>query len=129
MGGFVTMYNYIGYRLLESPYNFSQSVVGFLSIIYLTGTYSATKTGSLTQKYGFGRILIAAIAMMLMGVILTLHSNIWVILLGMTVLTTGFLRDTLSPVVGLDVERNEHGVRLPHSIYLVITQVPVLLVH
>ncbi|MEQ5221593.1 MFS transporter [Providencia alcalifaciens] len=90
MGGFVTMYNYIGYRLLESPYNFSQSVVGFLSIIYLTGTYSATKTGSLTQKYGFGRILIAAIAMMLMGVILTLHSNIWVILLGMTVLTTGF---------------------------------------
>lgn len=90
MGAFVTMYNYIGYRLLEPPYNFSQSVVGFLSIIYLTGTYSATKTGSLTQKYGYGRVLIAAIGMMLIGVVLTLHPNIWIILTGMTVLTAGF---------------------------------------
>lgn len=90
MGGFVTMYNYIGYRLLEAPYNFSQSTVGFLSIIYLTGTYSATKTGSLTQKYGLGNILIAAIGMMLLGILVTLHSNVWVVLLGMTLLTTGF---------------------------------------
>ncbi|WP_275074689.1 MFS transporter [Providencia rettgeri] len=90
MGGFVTMYNYIGYRLLEAPYNFSQSTVGFLSVIYLTGTYSATKTGSLTQKYGLGNILIAAIGMMLLGILVTLHSNVWVVLLGMTLLTTGF---------------------------------------
>ncbi|MBP6083713.1 MAG: MFS transporter [Providencia sp.] len=90
MGGFVTMYNYIGYRLLEGPYYFSQSTVGILSLIYLTGTYSATKTGSLTLKYGFGNILIAAIALMLAGILLTLHANIWIILLGMTALTTGF---------------------------------------
>lgn len=90
MGGFVTMYNYIGYRLLEAPYNLSQSTVGFLSVIYLTGTYSATKTGSLTQKYGLGNILIAAISLMLLGILITLHSNVWIVLLGMTLLTTGF---------------------------------------
>lgn len=90
MGGFVTMYNYIGYRLLEAPYYFSQSTVGFLSIIYLTGTYSATKTGSLIQKYGLGNILIAAIGMMLVGILVTLHSNVWIVLFGMTLLTTGF---------------------------------------
>ncbi|MEQ4675186.1 MFS transporter [Providencia vermicola] len=90
MGGFVTMYNYIGYRLLEAPYNLSQSTVGFLSVIYLTGTYSATKTGSLTQKYGLGNILIAAISLMLLGILVTLHSNVWIVLLGMTLLTTGF---------------------------------------
>ncbi|HGN1705161.1 TPA: MFS transporter [Providencia rettgeri] len=90
MGGFVTMYNYIGYRLLEAPYHFSQSTVGFLSIIYLTGTYSATKTGSLTQKYGLGNVLMASIGMMLVGILITLHPNIWLILLGMTILTAGF---------------------------------------
>ncbi|EIU7554964.1 MFS transporter [Providencia rettgeri] len=90
MGGFVTMYNYIGYRLLDAPYYFSQSTVGLLSVIYLTGTYSATKTGSLTQKYGLGSVLISAICMMLVGILLTLHPNIWVILSGMTVLTAGF---------------------------------------
>lgn len=90
MGGFVTMYNYIGYRLLDAPYLFSQSTVGLLSVIYLTGTYSATKTGSLTQKYGLGRVLIASITMMLVGILITLYSNIWLVLFGMTVLTTGF---------------------------------------
>ena len=90
MGGFVTMYNYIGYRLLAEPYFLSQSTVGMLSLIYLTGTYSATKTGSLTLKYGFGNILISSLALMLIGILLTLFVNIWGILIGMTALTTGF---------------------------------------
>ncbi|EKT56175.1 MFS transporter [Providencia sneebia] len=90
MGSFVTMYNYIGYRLLEPPYNFSQAAVGMLSIIYLTGTYSATKSGSLTKTFGLGKILIAALILMFVGILLTLFSNFWVVLLGMTALTTGF---------------------------------------
>ncbi|AXO17376.1 TPA: MFS transporter [Providencia stuartii] len=90
MGGFVTMYNYIGYRLLEAPYHFSQATVGMLSIIYLTGTYSASKSGSLTNKFGLGKVLIAALVLMLAGILLTLFSSFWIILFGMTVLTTGF---------------------------------------
>lgn len=90
MGGFVTMYNYIGYRLLESPYNLSQATVGLLSVIYLTGTYSASKSGSLTNKFGLAKVLIAALILMMSGILLTLFSNFWIILLGMTVLTTGF---------------------------------------
>lgn len=90
MGGFVTMYNYIGYRLLESPYNLSQATIGLLSVIYLTGTYSASKSGSLTSKFGLAKVLIAALTFMLTGILLTLFSSFWIILLGMTVLTTGF---------------------------------------
>lgn len=90
MGGFVTMYNYIGYRLLEAPYYFSQATVGFLSIIYLTGTYSASKSGNLTRKFGLGSVLIVALSLMLTGILLTLFADFWLILLGMTVLTTGF---------------------------------------
>ncbi|MCW2254633.1 YNFM family putative membrane transporter [Providencia alcalifaciens] len=90
MGGFVTMYNYIGYRLLESPYNLSQATVGLLSVIYLTGTYSASKSGSLTSKFGLAKVLIAALTFMLTGILLMLFSSFWIILLGMTVLTTGF---------------------------------------
>lgn len=90
MGGFVTMYNYIGYRLLEAPYHFSQATVGLLSIIYLTGTYSASKSGSLTQKFGLAKVLLSSLALMIIGILLTLFSNFWIILLGMTILTTGF---------------------------------------
>ena len=32
MGSFVTLFNYIGYRLMEPPYHFNQAVVGMLSM-------------------------------------------------------------------------------------------------
>lgn len=90
MGSFVTMFNYIGYRLLETPYHLSQTIVGLLSIVYLTGTYSATKAGGLTSKHGRGKVLLAAISMMLIGCIITLFSPIWAVMLGVMILTTGF---------------------------------------
>ncbi len=37
MGSFVTLFNYIGYRLMLSRH-VSQAVVGLLSLAYLTGT-------------------------------------------------------------------------------------------
>ncbi|HYQ38821.1 MAG TPA: MFS transporter, partial [Pseudomonas sp.] len=39
MGGFVTLFNYIGYRLLAAPYQLNMSLVGLLSVVYLSGTY------------------------------------------------------------------------------------------
>ncbi len=41
MGAFVTLFNYIGYRLMMSPWSLSQAVVGLLSVAYLTGTWSS----------------------------------------------------------------------------------------
>lgn len=38
MGSFVTLFNYIGYRLMMSPWSLNQAVVGLLSVAYLTGT-------------------------------------------------------------------------------------------
>lgn len=38
MGSFVTLFNYIGYRLMLSPWHLSQALVGLLSVAYLTGT-------------------------------------------------------------------------------------------
>lgn len=90
MGSFVTLFNYIGYRLLEPPYNFSQSVVGMLSVVYLSGTYSASKAGALTRKYGYANILIGAMVLMLAGILITLGDATVTVLIGMLVLTTGF---------------------------------------
>ncbi|MDX7998452.1 MFS transporter [Xenorhabdus sp. Reich] len=90
MGSFVTVFNYIGYRLLEAPYHLSPSIVGLLSIVFLTGTYSAIKAGSLTNKYGRGKVLLAAISTMFIGCAITVFSHIWVVMLGIVILTMGF---------------------------------------
>ncbi|WP_439153459.1 MFS transporter [Xenorhabdus santafensis] len=90
MGSFITMFNYIAYRLLAAPYHFSQTIVGLLSIVYLTGTYSAAKAGKLTSKYGRGKVLLVALSMMLIGCLFTVFSSIWLVMFGMMILTTGF---------------------------------------
>ena len=61
-----------------------------LSIVYLSGTYSASKAGALTRKYGYGRVLIGAVTLMLTGILITLGSSLAAVLIGMLVLTTGF---------------------------------------
>nr|WP_223881514.1 MFS transporter [Affinibrenneria salicis] len=90
MGAFVTLFNYIGYRLLAAPYGLNQAVVGLLSVVYLTGTYSSPKAGALTAKYGRGPVLIVFTAIMLLGVLLTTFSPLLIIFAGMMLFTAGF---------------------------------------
>ena len=90
MGGFVTLFNYISYRLLAAPYHLSQSVVGSISAVYLAGIYSSARVGALADKLGRRRVLWAAIAVMLAGVLATLAEPLWLILVGMLVFTAGF---------------------------------------
>jgi len=90
MGSFVTMFNYIGYRLLESPYHLSQAVVGVLSVVYLMGTYSSPKAGMLTGVYGRGPVLMGSAALMLVGILITALPAVWAIFIGMVLFTGGF---------------------------------------
>ncbi|QDY41960.1 MFS transporter [Candidatus Pantoea soli] len=90
MGAFVTLFNYIGYRLLSAPWSLSQAVVGLLSVVYLTGSWSSPKAGAMTSRYGRGPVMIAATAVMLSGLLLTVFSSLWIILPGMMLFTAGF---------------------------------------
>lgn len=90
MGSFVTLFNYIGYRLMLSPWSLSQAVVGLLSVAYLTGTWSSPKAGALTQRYGRGPVMIFSTGVMLIGLLLTLFSSLWLIFAGMLLFSAGF---------------------------------------
>ncbi|MEQ9884481.1 MFS transporter [Pectobacterium brasiliense] len=90
MGAFVTLFNYIGYRLLAPPYLLSQAVVGLLSVVYLTGSYSSPKAGALTARYGRGPVLSIAILLMLVGLGMTALSPLFAVFGGMMLFTAGF---------------------------------------
>lgn len=38
---FVTVYNYVGYRLLAPPFSLSQTEIGLIFVVYLCGILSA----------------------------------------------------------------------------------------
>jgi Arabinose efflux permease len=90
MGAFVTLFNYIGYRLLSAPWSLSQAVVGLLSVVYLTGSWSSPKAGAMTSRFGRGPVMIGATAIMLAGLLLTAFDSLWLILPGMMLFTAGF---------------------------------------
>ncbi|MGK6326091.1 MFS transporter [Erwinia sp. DT-104] len=90
MGAFVTLFNYIGYRLLSPPWSLSQAVVGLLSVVYLTGSWSSPKAGAMTAKYGRAAVLLASVTLMLAGVLITLANTLWLIFPGMMLFTAGF---------------------------------------
>lgn len=90
MGAFVTLFNYIGYRLMMSPWSLNQAVVGLLSVAYLTGTWSSPKAGAMTARYGRGPVMLVSIAVMLGGLLLTLFPSLWLIFSGMLLFSAGF---------------------------------------
>ncbi|MDE1923280.1 MAG: MFS transporter [Gammaproteobacteria bacterium] len=90
LGGFVTVYNYIGYRLMAPPYGLSQSAVGMIFSVYVVGTFSSTWIGHLAGRLGRRRVLWTMFMLMLAGVALTLSGSLWLIIAGIAVSTFGF---------------------------------------
>jgi YNFM family putative membrane transporter len=90
LGAFVTVYNYLGYRLMAPPFNLSQTVVGLIFGIYLVGTFSSAWMGHLAGKLGRRKVLWTAFALMLLGVACTMTASLWLIILGITAITFGF---------------------------------------
>lgn len=103
MGSFVTIYNYIGYRLLAPPYSLSQTAVGTIFIVYLVGIGSSAWLGDLGGRIGRGKLLWVTIAIMLAGVGITFAHPLPTIIAGIALLTFGFFaaHSIVSSWVGL----------------------------
>ncbi len=90
MGSFVTLFNYVSFRFLAAPFSLSQTVVGLLSVVYLTGTYSSPKAGVMTARYGRGVVLMASLLLMLAGLIATQFTTLLLVLPGLMLFAAGF---------------------------------------
>jgi MFS transporter, YNFM family, putative membrane transport protein len=90
MGSFVTLYNYIGFLLMGHPYNLSQTIIGFIFIVYLAGTFSAVYMGRMADEYERSRIVKVSIVIFIIGALITLIPHLIVKIIGMIIFTFGF---------------------------------------
>ena len=90
MGSFVTVYNYVSFRLLAPPYELSQTVVGLIFLFYIVGSFSSTGFGQLAGRLGRRRVFWIPIVVLLVGVILTAAGPLALIVLGIGVVTVGY---------------------------------------
>lgn len=117
MGSFVTLYNYIGYQLLAPPYSLSQTIVGWIFVIYIVGTFSSVWMGRLVDQYGRRKLLWIILLLMFLGACITLNENLFVKIVGIVLFTFGFFgsHSIASSWVGL---RATHDKAQASSLYL-----------
>jgi len=90
MGVFVTLYNYIGFRLLAPPYALSQAAVGFVFLLYILGSISSAWFGALGGRLGRRRVFWVPVLLLIAGVALTDALPLWLVIVGIGVATVGF---------------------------------------
>ena len=90
MGGFVALYNFLGFRLIGPPFLLAPSVVSLVFVAYLAGTWASARAGREASRFGRRRVLLVSIGVMAAGVAITLSDNLFVVLAGLVVATAGF---------------------------------------
>ncbi|MDH1212153.1 MFS transporter [Pseudomonas sp. GD03721] len=90
MGGFVALFNYVGFRLAGEPFNLSATVIGLLFTVYLLGIFSAGWAGRLVPRFGARQVLNGGIGLMLLGVALCAAPWLSAAVVGLALFTLGF---------------------------------------
>jgi predicted MFS family arabinose efflux permease len=90
MGAHVAMYNYLGYRLEQSPFDLAPAVTAVIFLAGLSGAVSARFAGRLASRYGRRPVLLWSSATMAVGVVLTIPDWLPTVLPGLLVFTTAY---------------------------------------
>ena len=90
MAAFVTVYNFLGYRLLEEPFGLPPVLVGLVFLAYLAGTTSSPVAGRLGDRVGRRAVLVGGVVLALAALLLTLSSLLIAVLAGLVLFTVGF---------------------------------------
>jgi YNFM family putative membrane transporter len=87
---FASLFNYASFHLSMAPYNLGQMEASLIFLTFSFGIVSSTVAGQLVDRYGKRRPLLVALLVILAGVMLTLSSELALIISGIALVTTGF---------------------------------------
>jgi len=90
MGAFVTVYNYVGFRLAAAPYHLNQAQIGLIFLTYLTGMAASSWAGGLADRFGRAPVLALGACIALAGLAISLAQPLALVILGVAAITVGF---------------------------------------
>ena len=90
MGGFVALYNFLGFRLSAAPFNLPPFLVSLVFLAYLAGTWTSSRAGAEASRFGRKPVLLVSVVVMIAGIAITLSANVIAVLIGLVVATAGF---------------------------------------
>jgi len=89
-GTFTSLYNYLAFFLKGEPFHISPANAGLLSFSFALSFFTAPQAGRLSAKYGSMNVLRVLFAIMSLGMLLTLTSNVIIFIIGAVIFTACF---------------------------------------
>jgi YNFM family putative membrane transporter len=90
MGSFVCLYNYAGFRLVAPPFSLNQRQIGLVFTVYVFGIAASSLAGALADRLGRPYVLAGGLVMAIAGALLSLSDTLWMVILGIIIVTAGF---------------------------------------
>lgn len=90
MGVFVSVYNYLTFRLEASPFSLSHFIIAFIFLMYIFGVFGTMTVGRLSKRFPSNTILKGSILSMLAGALLLLSKNLYILIFGLGLFTFSF---------------------------------------
>ena len=85
----VGTFTYVNFHLAAPPYRLGTAQLGSVFFVYLFGVFVTPLGGRFLDRYGVRAASTVAVASMLAGIALTLAPQLWIIIAGLTVFSTG----------------------------------------
>lgn len=118
LGVYVALFNYIGFPLSKPPYHLSQTAIGFLFIFQLSGSWSSYYFGKLTESYSRPRLLSWGIIIAVIGSLMTLSSNMFILIIGLILFASGFFAGHSIASGWIGIISQPHSKAYASSLYL-----------
>lgn len=85
----VGTFTYIAFYLADEPFSLSPAVLGSVFAVYLVGAIITPLAGKLSDRLAGWKILSTALFVSMAGVLITLSHDLWLVILGITLCSSG----------------------------------------
>jgi predicted MFS family arabinose efflux permease len=104
----IALFTYVTFHLAAAPFLLSPAVLGSIFVVYLGGAIVTPLAGRRIGKDGHPRMLILAAILGAAGALLTLAPNLWMVIAGLTLCSSGVFiaQASATSFVGTAAARN-----------------------
>lgn len=90
MGSFVSVYNYLTFRLESAPFSLNHFLIAFIFLMYTFGVFGTMITSRLSKRMDQKYILKGSILFMIFGILFLLSEHIYIVIFGLGLFTLSF---------------------------------------
>lgn len=90
LGVFVSLYNYMGFYLVKSPFGFPEYSIHYIYLMYIFGVFGSIATAGLTRKFSPFTVLKSILLISAASILLLYFTNFWIVASGLAIFTFNF---------------------------------------